>query len=92
MKCVEGTQTEEGSKWLKKKKRRSEVKEKKTIKREDQGRQINKEDESWTGQQVEEDTNRCFGAPRWRRRKNRSVKSLKCGLWGPRVLATWTSV
>jgi hypothetical protein len=63
MKCMEGTQTEEGSKWLKKKKRRSEVKERK-IKREDQGRQRSKEDESWTGQQVEEDTNRCFGAPR----------------------------
>jgi hypothetical protein len=26
IKCVKGTQTEEGSKWLKKKKRRSEVK------------------------------------------------------------------
>jgi hypothetical protein len=37
MKCAEGTQTEEGSKWLKKHKRRSEVKEKQAIKREDQG-------------------------------------------------------
>jgi hypothetical protein len=62
-KCVKGTQTKEGSKWLKKHKRRSKVKEKKAIKGEDQGRQSNKEDESWTGQQVEEDTNRCFGAP-----------------------------
>jgi activator of 2-hydroxyglutaryl-CoA dehydratase len=32
MKCTEGTQTEEGSKWLKKKKRRNEVKESKLLK------------------------------------------------------------
>jgi hypothetical protein len=32
--------------------------------REDLGRQSSKEDESWIGQQVEEDTNRFFGAPR----------------------------
>jgi hypothetical protein len=64
MKCAEGTQTEEGSKWLNKQKRRSEVKEKKFVKREDQGRQRSKEDESWTGHQAEEDTNGCFGAPR----------------------------
>jgi flagellar biosynthesis/type III secretory pathway M-ring protein FliF/YscJ len=32
MKCAEGTQTEEGSKWLKKHKRRSEVKESKSLK------------------------------------------------------------
>jgi hypothetical protein len=48
MKCAEGTQTEEGSKWLKKQKRRNEVKEKQVIEREDQGRQSNKEDGSWT--------------------------------------------
>jgi hypothetical protein len=64
MKCAEGTQTEEGSKWLKKQKRRNEVKEKQVVEREDQGRQRNKEDGSWTTQQVEEDTNGCFGAPR----------------------------
>jgi hypothetical protein len=63
MKCAEGTQTEEGTKWLKKQKRRIEVKEKKVVKREYQGRQSFKEYESWKGQQVEEDTNRCFGAP-----------------------------
>jgi hypothetical protein len=34
------------------------------IEREDQGRQINKEDGSWTTQQAEKDTNECFGAPR----------------------------
>jgi hypothetical protein len=45
MKCAEGTQTEEGSKWLKKKKRRNEVKEKQVVEREDQGRQSNKEDD-----------------------------------------------
>jgi hypothetical protein len=32
MKCVEGTQTEEGSKWLKKHKRRNKVKESKLLK------------------------------------------------------------
>ena len=63
MKCVEGTQTNEWSKWLKKQKRRSEVKEKRVIKGEDQGRQRSKECELWIGQQVEEDTNGCFGAP-----------------------------
>jgi hypothetical protein len=39
-------------------------KEKRVVEREDQGRQINKEDGSWTTQQEEEDTNGCFGAPR----------------------------
>jgi hypothetical protein len=32
MKCAEGTQTEEGLKWLKKHKRRNEVKESKSLK------------------------------------------------------------
>jgi hypothetical protein len=32
MKCAEGTQTKEGSKWLKKHKRRNEVKERKSLK------------------------------------------------------------
>jgi hypothetical protein len=32
MKCAEGTQTEEGSKWLKKHKRRSEVRESNSLK------------------------------------------------------------
>jgi hypothetical protein len=32
MKCTKGTQTEEGSKWLKKHKRRNEVKEIKSLK------------------------------------------------------------
>jgi hypothetical protein len=45
-KCAEGTQTKERSKWLQKKKRRNEVKEKKFVEREDQGRQRNKEDGS----------------------------------------------
>jgi hypothetical protein len=62
-KCTKGTQTEEGSKWLKKKKRRKEVKEKKVVEREDKGRESIKEDRSWTTQQAEEDTNGCFGAP-----------------------------
>jgi hypothetical protein len=44
------------------KKERSKGKQ--VVGREDLGRQRNKEDESWTGQQEEEDTNRCFGAPR----------------------------
>jgi hypothetical protein len=35
MKCTEGIQTKEGSKWLKKHKRRNEVKEKQAIERED---------------------------------------------------------
>jgi hypothetical protein len=43
------------------KKERSKGKQ--VVGREDQGRQRSKEDESWTSQQVEEDTNRCFGAP-----------------------------
>jgi hypothetical protein len=63
MKSAEGTQSEEGSKWLKKQKTRSEVKEKRVVEIEDQGRQSSKEDESWIGQQAEQDTNRCFGAP-----------------------------
>jgi hypothetical protein len=32
MKCVEGTQTKEGSKWLKKHKRRNEVRERNSLK------------------------------------------------------------
>jgi hypothetical protein len=44
------------------KKERSKGKQ--VVEREDQGRQRNKEDRSWTSQQVEEDTNGCFGAPR----------------------------
>jgi len=47
----------------KKKKRRSEVKEKIVIVREDQGRQIKKEDGSWTTQQAEKSANGCFGEP-----------------------------
>jgi hypothetical protein len=58
MKSMEGTQTEEGEKWLKKQKRRSEVKEKQAVKGEDQEGQRNKEDRSWTSQQVEKYTNR----------------------------------
>jgi hypothetical protein len=38
MNCVEGTLNEEGSKWLKKKKRKSEAKENLVVGREDQGR------------------------------------------------------
>jgi hypothetical protein len=63
MKCTEGTQTEEGAKWLKKKKKRNTVKEKQAIKGEDQGKQSSKEDESSIGQEVKEDTNSCFGSP-----------------------------
>jgi hypothetical protein len=63
VKYTEGTQTEEGSKWLKKQKRRRKVEGKRVIKGEYQGRQSSKEDELWTGQQVEEDTNRFFGEP-----------------------------
>jgi hypothetical protein len=44
------------------KKERSKGKQ--VVGREDLGRQSSKEDESWTGQQAEEDTNRCFGSPR----------------------------
>jgi GH18 family chitinase len=64
MNCAEGTLTENGSKWSKKRKRRSEVRKKLVVGREDQGRQINKEDGSWTTQQAEKSTNGCFGAPR----------------------------
>jgi hypothetical protein len=64
MNCAGSTQTEKGSKWLKKQERRSEVKEKLSVGREDQGRQSIEEYGSWTTQQVEKDTNRCFGAPR----------------------------
>jgi hypothetical protein len=35
-----------------------------SVEREDQGRQRRKENRSWKGQQVEEDTNGFFGAPR----------------------------
>jgi hypothetical protein len=49
MKSIEGTQTEEGLKWLKKQKRMSKVREKQVIKGEYQGRQSSKEDESWIG-------------------------------------------
>jgi hypothetical protein len=34
------------------------------IRRGDRGRNINKEDGSWTTQQEEKATDRCFGAPR----------------------------
>jgi hypothetical protein len=64
MKCTEGTKIEEWSKWLKKHKKEEQSKGKQVIERKDQGRQINKEYRSWIGQQVEEDTNGFFGAPR----------------------------
>jgi len=64
MKSIEGTQTEEGLKWLKKQKRMSKVREKQVIKGEYQGRKHSKEDGSWTSQQEEEDTNGCCGSPR----------------------------
>jgi hypothetical protein len=44
MKCMEGTQTEEGSKWLKEAEKKEQSKGKQAIEREDQGRQSNKED------------------------------------------------
>jgi hypothetical protein len=44
------------------KKDRSEGKQ--VVEGEYQGGKRNKEDRSWTSQQVEEDTNRCFGTPR----------------------------
>jgi len=50
--------------WLKKQKRRTKVKEKIVVGREDRGRQRIKEYGLWTTQQVEEDTNEYFGAPR----------------------------
>jgi hypothetical protein len=53
------TQTEEGSKWLNKQKRRSKVKEKLAIRREDLGIQSSKEEGSWTTKKVEEDINGC---------------------------------
>jgi hypothetical protein len=43
------------------KKERSKGKQ--VIEREDLGRKSEKEDGSWTSQQVEEDINGCFGAP-----------------------------
>jgi hypothetical protein len=77
MNCAEGTLTENGSKWSKKQKRRSEVREKLSVGREYQGRQINKEDGSWTTQQVEKATNEMLWSTSWKRRKNRLVKPLK---------------
>jgi hypothetical protein len=68
-----------GVKWLKKHKRRSEVKEKLSVGREDRGRQRNKEEGSWTTQQEEKDINECFGAPHRKIRKDRLVKPLKHG-------------
>jgi hypothetical protein len=53
---VEGTLTDIGSKWSKWSKKQ------KFIGREDRGEHINKEDGSWTTQQVEKATNGCFGA------------------------------
>jgi hypothetical protein len=48
---------------VKEEEKKERSKGKKVVVREYLGRQSNKEDESCTGQQVEEDTNRCFGAP-----------------------------
>ena len=80
------TQIEEGSKWLKKKKRKKEVRENLVVGREDQGRQISKEDGSWKTQQVEKYTNGCFGALRgkgvrtgWRSPENAGQVDL--GFW-----------
>jgi hypothetical protein len=58
------TQTEEGLKWLKKQRRRSEVKENLVFGRKYQGRQIIEEYRSWTTQKEKEYTKGCYGAPR----------------------------
>jgi hypothetical protein len=58
----------------KKQKRRSEVREKLVVGREDRGRQINKEDGSWTTQQVEKSTNEMLWSTSWERRKDRLAK------------------
>jgi hypothetical protein len=71
--CAEGTLTENGSKWSKKQKRRSEVREKLVVGREDRGRQINKEDGSWTTQQAEKDQRDAL-EHLVERRKDRLVK------------------
>jgi hypothetical protein len=62
--CAEGTLTENGSKWSKKQKRRSEVRESESIEREDQGRQINKKMDRGQLNKWKNPSTECFGAPR----------------------------
>jgi hypothetical protein len=78
--CAEGTLTEIGSKWSKKKKRRSEVRENESL-----NKKI-KEDGSWTTQQAEKFINGFFGAHRgkegkagWRSPEN--VGQVDLGFW-----------
>jgi hypothetical protein len=61
--CAEDTLTEIGSKWPKKQKRRSEVRENESLDEKIEENRSSKEDGSWTTQQVEKSTNGCFGAP-----------------------------
>jgi hypothetical protein len=49
---------------IKEAEKKERSKGKRVIGREDRGRQINKEDGSWTTQKMEKATNGCFGAPR----------------------------
>jgi hypothetical protein len=70
---VEGTLTENGSKWSKKKKRRSEVRESESLNEKiKEDRSTKKMDRGQLNKWKNPPT-RCFGAPR-KRRKDRLVK------------------
>jgi hypothetical protein len=63
MKCTEGTQTEEGSKWLKKHKRRSKVRESKSLKEKIKEDKETKRIDCGQVNKWKKDANGCFGAP-----------------------------
>jgi hypothetical protein len=89
---VEGTLTEIGSKWSKKKKRRRELRENELLDENiEDNRSTRKEDGSWTTQQEKKSTNECLGVLHekegkagWRSPKNASQVDL--GFWSFRVL------
>jgi hypothetical protein len=64
MNYVEGTMTENGLKWLKKKKIWREVRENELLNKKIEEDRSKRKDGPWTTQKAEEDVNECFGAPR----------------------------
>ena len=88
--------TEIGSKCPKEQKRRSEVRERKSLDEEIEDEHISKEDGSWTTQQAEKSIVGFFGAPRekegntgWRSPENMGQVDL--GFETPRVLVSRVS-
>jgi hypothetical protein len=77
--CAEGTLTEIGSKWSKKQKRRSEVRENKSLDEKiEENRSARKMDHGQLNKQ-EKSTNGCFGAPRGKDGKTGWRSPEKCG-------------